>query len=470
MRESVPIDRISTFFDGIARTRGLRAALVFGGGEQSASLDPIFEREKGVAVMRVRLCPALTISLPPSMSSSHCRHQVDEIEKTDPKVALPLLAGALRRISRLHSILLVIEDLHTMDDAMRGEFALFLTSLADETLSILCFSRRDDPSIRCMIERYLLDEIMLESSDCENQPAARNGGATRLRLSVSGLSSRKAAAPANLQGLSGIAWYRAAVESLDSTLAPSHRATSELDVPGAVGRLRGAVLTAPEISADPETGSTERFPVAAAGVKDESRNGGKRRISVVGEFAVHHPDGTTSPIRGQRLRTILGVLIIDRMLARPLSPREFCRLSAGDVDDPVRAQKNMNMGIKRLEEVLGEESILRVGATPQLNLDVVSVDLLQAHQLLRDVQEASRKGPLMRAADQLVAVLDIVQGEELFPGLEGGMYSAAREEFTDTLRSSISDVVRLLREEGEPGGVQQLVDLFHEVVGEKIGT
>lgn len=441
MRDSGSIDRFSTFFEGVARTRGLRAALVIDGGKSSASLDRIIERELDaeVAVLRVRLQPNLSLTLPASMTGSSCCRLVDELAMTDPASALCMLAAALRRVTRAHSILLVVDELHTLDHSMQVAFALFLASLADEMLSILCVSRVSGRSIRGTIERYLIDEIRLDRLDCEEDLPVRSGGVIHLPRNAGDRSpASKATSAAALAR--GSDWYRTAVESLDS------------------------MPVAFDLPPGPET--------------PHGRDCGRLRISVVGEFAAHLPDGTTIPIRGQRLRTVLGVLVIDRMLATPLSSREFCRLAAGDADEPARAQKIMIMGIKRLQEVLGEGAIDRSGETPKLNLDIATVDLLQAHELLGNARIARQQGPLTRAVDHLVAALEIVQGKDLFPGLEGGMYAAAREELAGNLRSSIVDVVRQLWEEGEIGVLEsvlrratealpdddQLIELRHQVV------
>jgi hypothetical protein len=138
----------------------------------------------------------------------------------------------------------------------------------------------------------------------------------------------------------------------------------------------------------------------------------------------------------------------------------------------VRAQKIMNMGVKRLQEMLGPEAITREAVTPRLNLDRVSVDLLRAHSLLRESVVNAHTGPLMRAVDQLGAALDIAAGKPLFPGLDGEMFIAAREDFIGTLRSAVVEVARMMVEEGEGAGVEpvlrRVLELFPddaEIVG-----
>jgi hypothetical protein len=78
----------------------------------------------------------------------------------------------------------------------------------------------------------------------------------------------------------------------------------------------------------------------------------------------------------------------------------------------------------------------------------------------------------MRAVDQLGAALDIAAGKPLFPGLDGEMFIAAREDFIGTLRSAVVEVARMMVEEGEGAGVEpvlrRVLELFPddaEIVG-----
>jgi hypothetical protein len=179
--------------------------------------------------------------------------------------------------------------------------------------------------------------------------------------------------------------------------------------------------------------------------------------SVLGSFEVRRPDAPPVVIAGERIRTVLGVMVIDQMLATPFSYREFCRLTAGNINDPERERKIMNMGVKRLGELLGSSAISRDGTTPRLNLDHVRIDLLDVDRLVRRATEEAHSGALRQALDSLSAVLDHVQGATLFPGLDHDIFEAAREEFRTHLRAAILSVARSLLHREERGVAEAVI-------------
>ena len=364
MGASASVAQITTFLQGIGRSRGLRATLVADQAARCPVIDELLEREvdPSVMIVRVGFSPEPTISLRSLPAQSLCNGLEETEGAVDPQMALRWLAITLRRLSRLHPVLLVIDDLDQLGRASAGEFGLFLAALADETLSVLCRCDSVDPALRCVIERYLIEEMIAR------------------------------------------------------------------DVIG-----------------------SEAEPVAAGD------QGVGIRISMLGAIGIQRQEGPATPVRGERNATVLGVLVIDRMLADPLSYREFCRLASGCVDDHVRAQKIMNMGVKRLQEMLGCQAITRDAETPRLNPELVQVDLLEADALLREAVVTARSGPLMRSVEQLVAALDIIGDGVLFPELDGEMFSAARGDFMGHVRAAVVEIARQMLEEGEAGAIEAVL-------------
>lgn len=188
------------------------------------------------------------------------------------------------------------------------------------------------------------------------------------------------------------------------------------------------------------------------------------RLSMIGRIELEHPDGRRSPIRGARLRTILGLMVINAMLPKSLSYREFCRLAAGGEGDPERARKMMSMGILRLREVIGEESILNDGETPMLNPDLIEVDLIQVRMLLNESVKALREGSLVHARAALLEALSLIRSETPLPGLYDPFFEAAREEFEIALRSSVIEVAGGLLHEGDPASAQGILQQAFEMM------
>ncbi|MCB9214267.1 MAG: hypothetical protein H6616_00215 [Ignavibacteria bacterium] len=131
------------------------------------------------------------------------------------------------------------------------------------------------------------------------------------------------------------------------------------------------------------------YEVRERGGKEEE---GSIRISMLGTIRVALPGEDFVPLRGVRIRTLLGLMVADCILSRPLSPEEFLRLAGGDDPDLEHARKKKNMGVVRLREILGREAILTDEETPRLHADIVTVDLIRANELLSEVGGAIREG------------------------------------------------------------------------------
>ena len=179
-------------------------------------------------------------------------------------------------------------------------------------------------------------------------------------------------------------------------------------------------------------------------------------LTLFGTIEAKLPEGTVVPIRGGRLRHLIGVLVADRIGATPLDHRDFCRLVAGD-DDPERARKTMNGAVMRLREAIGSAAITTDGATPQLDTSVVEVDLLRALDHCDAARVDLRGALLSHAAAEVRRALDLWNGEVPFPGLYEEIFEAAREEFESRVRSATIAIARLLMVEDDLAGARELL-------------
>jgi DNA-binding SARP family transcriptional activator len=179
-------------------------------------------------------------------------------------------------------------------------------------------------------------------------------------------------------------------------------------------------------------------------------------IRVIGALEARLPGGRSVAIRGGRLRLLLGLLVVDQMLATPLGHREFCQIASGE-DDPERARKSMNGAVMRLRDVIGEEAIVTDGETPRLNRSRVEVDLLNALRLCSEARESLRSHLLAGAMSSVRQALDIWNGEVPFPALYENLFEAAREDFESEMRTATLLVARTLLAEDDPTGAEELL-------------
>jgi hypothetical protein len=197
----------------------------------------------------------------------------------------------------------------------------------------------------------------------------------------------------------------------------------------------------------------------------DSTGRNRLQLSMLGTIEVPRPDGEIARPRGARLKTLLGIMVADRMLDSPLSNREFYTIAAGD-DDIERARNTIYAAMHRLRDIVGTGAINTDGETPQLDQGRVGVDLLEAHALLREASTAARQGSWMRAFTALRNALAIIGNEVPFPTLYDNFFEAAREDFENRLRRTIIAVGSGLLREGDATHGEEVLRLGTEAMPE----
>jgi len=172
------------------------------------------------------------------------------------------------------------------------------------------------------------------------------------------------------------------------------------------------------------------------------------RVSMIGAVTVSR-QGEESQNIGPRLRAFLGLLVAELMLERPLEYDEFCRLASGEQENRQRARKGMNKAVFRLRELLGQDAVLTDRDVPRLNLDVVQVDLLDAHRQLSDAREAIREGAIVRAVTSLRGSLHLLAAQVPFPSLYDPLFEAIREDIESRLHETLLRVAEVALREGD---------------------
>ena len=181
------------------------------------------------------------------------------------------------------------------------------------------------------------------------------------------------------------------------------------------------------------------------------------KVSMLGTIEIIRPGGERVPVRGSRLRALLGLMVADRMLDQPLEHREFSAIVSGTEDDPDKARKMLNGIVFRLRDVVGHDAIITTSETPQINLDLIDIDLLHAQRALREATDAMRERSLLKAQERMLLAIGMTRGEVAFPTLYDNFFEAAREDFENELRSSLLKVAKGLLSEGDPKSAEELL-------------
>lgn len=183
----------------------------------------------------------------------------------------------------------------------------------------------------------------------------------------------------------------------------------------------------------------------------------RTRISMLGTIEICRPDGEIVPVRGSRLRALLGLLVADRMLDVPLDYREFSVIASGSDGEPERARKALNGIVFRLREVIGHDLVETGAETPRLNIDLVEIDLLNAQKAISEATEALRDRSLLRSQERMLRALELTRGEVPFPNLYENFFEAVREDFENGLRNTLVEVAQRLLMEGDPKSAEELL-------------
>ena len=215
--------------------------------------------------------------------------------------------------------------------------------------------------------------------------------------------------------------------------------------------------------ADEWEGRVEEFKSNASnsvekGSAEKESTGEKLRLSMLGKIRIALPGEEYASVRGIRIRTILGLMVADAMLERPLSVQEFTHLAGGSDPDPEHARKKKNMGVVRLREIMGRDAILTDGDRPRLNDELVTVDLLEADRQMRDAGHLLAEGSVVRALPLLEETLDLLGGEVPFPTLYDEFFENLRSDVDRRLQALLTATVHALLEGGESS---RAIDLIH---------
>ncbi len=188
-------------------------------------------------------------------------------------------------------------------------------------------------------------------------------------------------------------------------------------------------------------------------------SGGKPQgeVRMLGAIEVDRGDGEPIRPKGIRLKTLLGLMVADRLLESRLGHREFALLVAGAGTDPDDARKTLNLAVHRLREALGHDTITTQGDTPRLNDDLIEVDLWRIDRLLDGVESSVRDGALHRAQPMLNQVLRMWNGEIPFPSLYDEFFEAARDDFESRIRRLVVRLARALMREEDAASAEELL-------------
>lgn len=164
-------------------------------------------------------------------------------------------------------------------------------------------------------------------------------------------------------------------------------------------------------------------------------------------------------IKGSRLKCLLGLMILDHTLTKPLTRQEFFDIVAGEEQDDETKRNTVKVAVYQLRKLLGKESIIQGKHSPRLNLSYCNVDYINVWKALLKAEKELAKNKLNNARNSLLYVLRTLNGNVLFPTLYETIFETAREEFETRLRKLILRVCRSIMQAGDSSSCEVILHL-----------
>ncbi|MCB0714356.1 MAG: ATP-binding protein [Ignavibacteriae bacterium] len=172
------------------------------------------------------------------------------------------------------------------------------------------------------------------------------------------------------------------------------------------------------------------------------------RINVIGKITIAVGEGKPRGMRGKRQERMIALLVLNYLQEAPLSLSDFRRLST-ELDDVAERANYLRILTSRLRKRIGSDGIITDGkSAPQLNLKVVSVDLLEASDLIEQATLFIRNNNGGGGAIALEEAMKLLEAGEIYPELNDEFFEAARNDFQGRLREAILFAAELLEREG----------------------
>ncbi|MCC7436976.1 MAG: AAA family ATPase [Armatimonadetes bacterium] len=192
-------------------------------------------------------------------------------------------------------------------------------------------------------------------------------------------------------------------------------------------------------------------------------------ISMIDTITTQQP-GQPEParLRGGRNQTLLGLLVAMQMLRKSLDKLTFNALASGIDDDPERARVTANVAVMRLREAIGHNAIISGGdEVPQLAMEMVKIDVIEAWELLKQAELSLRRGRLVAAHESIIGAIRIAAGRVPFPALYDELFETLRDEVESRLRQAVIGTVAALRRQADTEGAAALIEEWGQRVPEE---
>lgn len=172
-------------------------------------------------------------------------------------------------------------------------------------------------------------------------------------------------------------------------------------------------------------------------------------IGMIDEITFSNSQNPSQRLHGNAVRTLLGLLVLNQMPGIALSREDFQDILSGAESEHTQAAGLLRVTLFRLRGHLGHGAIITKGHLPELNMQIVRVDLLQAIQAAEQGLTAARSGRVRQAIELTTTALQAIGGQVAFPALYHDIFESARAEVELRLRRAVLASAQLALHEGD---------------------
>ena len=144
--------------------RELRLLLLIGeaGVGKSRLIEQIIRSlgSEEIVPVHVRIYPDTAISVVALLAGAiNLSQAIRPLLREDVQPSSGAVLGALRRVTRLRSVVLFVEDIHLLSGESLAEFASLCSALFNEAIAIVCAARPVSAEVRSAMDIYIVREI-----------------------------------------------------------------------------------------------------------------------------------------------------------------------------------------------------------------------------------------------------------------------------------------------------------------------
>ena len=415
--------------------------------------------------LKIRLFGREEASILDLLEATLPRNRADELHQGQALSSrLEKTTSRLRQLLRSRQAVLVIDDLHLLSNVNLVSLLQVLRGIHDMTFPVFGTGNSNKHAVVQKLGSFLDQTVQLP-------PLTLAETEMLLRSHYSSGIASKAAwylyklTGGNLLSIKRLISRARAPQSLMRTLIDCSATTSFQTIQhdsrynGSDKKTNQQTQNSPNtlketIIADPHDAGHKAQDVQSVGSQEHGRANSETQepplLQLIGPTTIHYPNGKVRSVRGYRVRQILGLMVANQLLRTKLSADEFREVAADSVRDTESSANITRVNLTRIRSMLGKHALIAENdVAPRLNLDHISVDVINVSRLLDVILDSITGGYAQRVFQKACEVFSALQERTIYANMYGNFFDMARADFEIRVRKVLLMAAEFLRRQGE---------------------